>query len=288
MNYSPLFQSFFIIKEIYAERQRGSDGHFFVMEHPRPTDALLLLTDTTAMYRQERKEPLYVPHGALVYIPRGSTYSVENHCVNQNQEVRAMLFEFELQKLDIVSKTRPALGSCDMSEGYFSLGTNEITVLDLRPRLYESLFSSLVDRYQDCIKGQTSVISVYRAAYAIFDLLLKNQYLTAANHASAANVVEAAINYLAVIGEGERSVAQIAELCCVSISSLEKTFRKATGMSPVEYRMECKMMKAKNMLEDRNLSILQISAELGFCDSSYFCRKFKKVVGVSPTKFRSL
>ena len=44
--------------------------------------------------------------------------------------------------------------------------------------------------------------------------------------------------------------------------------------------------KAKEMLMDHSKTVSQIALELGFTDSAYFDRVFKKEVGISPGKFR--
>lgn len=46
------------------------------------------------------------------------------------------------------------------------------------------------------------------------------------------------------------------------------------------------MVKAKEFLENSNMKISQIAREVGFTNSSYFCRSFKEFFGDSPESCR--
>ncbi len=286
MNYGTLYSSFFTIHDIYAQRQEGRDGSLFEMSNPRPTDAFLLFTESTAIYTQNENELLYVPNGALVYIPKGSIYTVVNHCVDKEGKVKVILFEFSLKKAEnvgIISKRSNFVPEA-RSEESFSYGADRITIVDFRPKLYERLFNALVDAYNDYLSKKAAAISVHRVAYGIFDLLIKNRH--SPSDISNNSVIDIAMNYLANIGYGEKSISEIASACCVSVSSLEKTFIKVLGISPVRYRNECKILKAKNLLLEENLTVSEISDILGFCDSAHFCKAFKNAMGVTPSEFR--
>ena len=49
-----------------------------------------------------------------------------------------------------------------------------------------------------------------------------------------------------------------------------------------QYRME----KAKELLTDTNMKIVNISEKTGYPNVSYFCQSFREYFGVSPQKFR--
>ena len=52
------------------------------------------------------------------------------------------------------------------------------------------------------------------------------------------------------------------------------------------YVREVRMNKAKELLENTNMKISGISAEVGFSSSTYFCRSFREFFGVSPESCR--
>lgn len=71
-----------------------------------------------------------------------------------------------------------------------------------------------------------------------------------------------------------------------SVSYLSHLFKKNTGKSLPEYIEDLRINDAKRLLKESNLSIIEISEILGFCNSAYFTSVFKKHLGVSPLKYK--
>ena len=67
---------------------------------------------------------------------------------------------------------------------------------------------------------------------------------------------------------------------------MSRTFEKIVGCTPIEYRNQIRIERAKTLLEDTSLPIQEIAATVGYSSATYFCDAFKKAVGVSPMKFR--
>lgn len=78
---------------------------------------------------------------------------------------------------------------------------------------------------------------------------------------------------------------QIAEKCAMSVSSLQRHFKATYGKTVSEYRAEMKISKAKELLTSGAHTLEEIAEILGFCDSSYFGKCFKKHEGMSPKKY---
>jgi len=83
-------------------------------------------------------------------------------------------------------------------------------------------------------------------------------------------------------------VADFAKLMNISPNHLNKSVRVTTSKSATEIIDEIKLIEIKYLLYQSNLSISEISYEMGYLDVSYFTRFFKKREGVSPKKFRTL
>jgi AraC-like DNA-binding protein len=83
------------------------------------------------------------------------------------------------------------------------------------------------------------------------------------------------------------SVHEIAEKVNFSYSHFCLLFKKTFGTSPIDYFIGMKIQKACKLLLNNNGKIKEVSLELGYDDQYYFSRIFKKVVGVSPGKFRN-
>ena len=56
--------------------------------------------------------------------------------------------------------------------------------------------------------------------------------------------------------------------------------------SPIQYLLELRMRHACALLEESDLTIDQIAAATGFCDSNYFLKLYKRKFGISAGKAR--
>jgi len=73
----------------------------------------------------------------------------------------------------------------------------------------------------------------------------------------------------------------------IGYSYFRKKFKEYTGISPHQYHLELKIMRARELLVSTNKTIKEICFEVGFESSHYFSRFFKQKVGVSPSELRN-
>jgi len=78
----------------------------------------------------------------------------------------------------------------------------------------------------------------------------------------------------------------IAKICCLTPNYLCSLFREETGLTLHQYLFKIRMEKAKQFLENSDLSIKQVSYKVGYKDPNYFSRTFKKNTGLPPTRYR--
>mgnify|MGYP002631807761 FL=1 len=76
------------------------------------------------------------------------------------------------------------------------------------------------------------------------------------------------------------------EMSRQSRSHFIRTFSKATRLSPFEYLIQLRLQRAMGLLRNSRLTISQIAYEVGFNDSNYFARQFRKRKGTSPLAYR--
>lgn len=63
-------------------------------------------------------------------------------------------------------------------------------------------------------------------------------------------------------------------------------YKELTGLSPIQHFLHLKIERACYLLDITQQSVSEISYSLGYEDSYYFSRLFKKVMGISPTRYR--
>jgi AraC-like DNA-binding protein len=71
----------------------------------------------------------------------------------------------------------------------------------------------------------------------------------------------------------------------MSESSLLRTFRRALGLTPIAYLIHVRIRRAIDMMRNEGANVTEAAFRVGFSDSNYFSRQFRKVMGTSPRRF---
>ncbi|NFI95292.1 response regulator [Clostridium botulinum] len=100
--------------------------------------------------------------------------------------------------------------------------------------------------------------------------------------------IKAAIEYIQNNFDEKVSLEQMASICNLSPCYFSKVFKKAVGVNFVSYVNDTKINKAKELLENTDIPVLNVALDLGFDDCGYFIRVFKKSQGVTPKKYREV
>lgn len=98
--------------------------------------------------------------------------------------------------------------------------------------------------------------------------------------------VEAVKRYIAAHYGDEMSVERLSELVYMAPSYLSSVFKKETGQNLNRFIKSVRMEKAKDLLEQTMMKIVDISTACGYPNVSYFCSSFREYYGISPQKFR--
>ncbi|GIP25772.1 hypothetical protein J23TS9_09020 [Paenibacillus sp. J23TS9] len=80
-------------------------------------------------------------------------------------------------------------------------------------------------------------------------------------------------------------IEQLSKLICRSPNYTTALFREVYGHSPIRYMHQLRMLEACNLLISSDMTIASISQYLGYYDTSYFHRVFKKHTGMAPTDY---
>lgn len=167
-------------------------------------------------------------------------------------------------------------------EGVQELYPSENSRLSDRINLFEEIFNTLIKGY--------SKDNIYYAMscfhYFLGSLIYTNKYRETAKKQEI-DVVEKSIHYMNENIERKITLQELADNISYSSSHYSTLFHAKTGYSPLNYFMRLKIQKSCKLLEFTNMKIYEIAYKLGFEDSFYFCRVFTKIMGVSPSKFRS-
>lgn len=78
----------------------------------------------------------------------------------------------------------------------------------------------------------------------------------------------------------------LAQLAGLSRFHFLRAFRKTTEETPYQYLLRRRIARAQTMLQNGNMSITEIASAVGFRDSTRFIKAFRKMVGVTPGRYR--
>lgn len=232
---------------------------FQCINSPKKENLFLLLVGCSARYVEKSGKITLCKSGDLVYVPKGSEYRVE-------------LFDFESEKSHTIG-INFLLGSENgeeifLSDGVFVIGSSKTSAL-------ENLFIETI-KNNSLNDKKIALMQIFSALSEIN--LVKNfpKYIIDS------------VNYLNENLEYLPTVKELADRALVSEVYFRKQFKACYQKSPVEYRNELRLDRAKSYLEHGEISIQEISDTLGYATVSHFIKEFKKRYGYSPLKFRKL
>lgn len=85
---------------------------------------------------------------------------------------------------------------------------------------------------------------------------------------------------------GGANLGELARRLGISPRTLNRRFREATGLGPQQYLNNLRLGTARDLLRRSNLSVSEISWQVGLQDVSYFSRLFRRHHGVNPVRYR--
>lgn len=242
------------ISQIVCIRQNWTVTHnsWSYLDSPRPNDGIIYIDAGTAVYTLPDGQEILVRPGDILYLPQDSRYFVKFV-----PDSSSFLLNFRLfcERAEICVSDRPFVACRDI---------NNLFREDFRTLC--KLYSATTDRL--LIKAKA------------FELVSR---MTDRPDPSKNDSVIAYINSHL---NTSLSVADIAKSCAMSESSFRRMMIRETGLSPIRYILNQKIMKAKQLLTVGELSVEDIAASLGFYDSAHFIKIFKKETGFTPTKYR--
>ncbi|NJP40366.1 response regulator [Oscillospiraceae bacterium HV4-5-C5C] len=86
--------------------------------------------------------------------------------------------------------------------------------------------------------------------------------------------------------EPDLSVRALADYCYLTPTYFSSLFKRKTGRTVGQYLTEYRIEKARLLLRDESFKLYQVARQVGYEDSNYFARIFKKQTGLSPSEYR--
>ncbi len=114
---------------------------------------------------------------------------------------------------------------------------------------------------------------------------MKQSYDTHCNHLEA-DTIQQIKQYIMDHSHQDISLDTLARKVGLSPIYISKMFKEKQGINYIDFLTECRMEKAKRLMNDSEKSIKEITFEVGYHDPNYFSKVFKKMTNVSPKEYR--
>ncbi|AIQ17907.1 response regulator [Paenibacillus sp. FSL H7-0357] len=128
----------------------------------------------------------------------------------------------------------------------------------------------------------TAMISVLKQEFCEW-MLESNKVMAREDGRS---VVEKAKRYIEDNYHKDLSIEELSEVAGLSISHFCTLFKQISGYTFLEFVTNCRMEKAKYILQNSNVKVYQVAPLVGYQDPRYFTQVFKKATGKTPTEYR--
>src|SRR5262249_21305547 len=88
--------------------------------------------------------------------------------------------------------------------------------------------------------------------------------------------------------EQEITLGALAEIAGMSSHYFSELFKQSLGISPHQYVLRRRIDRGRKLLHDPSISVSEAAIRSGFSDQSHFTKLFRRIVGVTPTRYRSI
>lgn len=93
-------------------------------------------------------------------------------------------------------------------------------------------------------------------------------------------------NYIEKNFQKNLSIPFLSKKLSMSERNYNRRFKEATSETAINYIQKLRVEKAKKLLESRRISFDEISYKVGYENTSYFRKLFKKTTGLSPNEYK--
>lgn len=237
--------------------QNLEPGFTVIREKGRLDFQIILITDGHCIAYHDGKEYRLSAGNILIYEP------------NEYQEYRFNTNSTSLWCHFSGTAVREIFESCRLCGGVYHLPPE---------KGISDIFSTLIQRFHLNGSEKMAVPSLLELIYAVSDALYKPEKQN--------NSISAVLTYINANYNKQLTLKELARISGYSLSRFSHLFAEITGTTPIKYQNAIRLKLSLEMLTSTSLSVSEIAYSLGFSDPLYFSRIFKKMYGVSPSKYR--
>ena len=99
--------------------------------------------------------------------------------------------------------------------------------------------------------------------------------------------IESAIRFFNMYYHWDIEIKEYANQHLMTPYWFSQNFKKVTGCSPAQYLISLRMANAMNLLDNTDYTVAQVAAAVGYENTQYFHRLFRKHTGMTPNEYKN-
>ncbi|MDL2301489.1 AraC family transcriptional regulator [Lachnospiraceae bacterium OttesenSCG-928-D06] len=150
---------------------------------------------------------------------------------------------------------------------------------------HNKAIGTLFDLFRQARNGQ--MLPPYYASELGYRFLCQLAQIFLYSHFSYSSRTQSAIQIMEQDYNSINSIEELANMLHITPSHFAREFRNETGVPPIKYLTNIRLLHASKLLQETSLSINDIALACGFSSGNYFTKLFHKQTDMTPLEFRS-
>ncbi len=251
----------------------------------------ILVADDEPIERQviNKKIMNFFPDMAEIYMAENGLEAVR---IFEEKNCQVVILDIEMpgmNGLEAAEKIRKKDASCSIifltafDEFSYAKKAIEVRALDylLKPGADQDLINVLEEAFRLCDRNENMGTGYFAAPVETAPSEDKEESV------SANLLVGEVTRYIEEHYKEDIALQNIAGLMGYSDVYFCKLFKQNFGKNFITFLNEFRIDRAKELLADPKINIKDVSVEAGYRDANYFTRVFKRMVGMTPSEYRS-
>lgn len=248
---------------------------------------------TYEIYYQLNGEKYYFIKDKTYHIKSGDIVLINSYDLHRTSAVNSDTTERILVRINenFINKIENSYGRIDL----FSFFRDNSPILRLSPTASDTIkvqLFKMLTHYNIFKDKNDGLTDLYMRTLTVEILILlnqlypSNQYKVFVHPSSMHKKISEAVIYINSNYMNDINLNSVSYKFHISKYYFARLFKVITGLTFIDYLNIIRLKESQTLLLQTNLTISRISGDVGYSDSSYFCRIFKKYYHISPAQYR--
>ena len=223
--------------------------------------------------------------GDFLYVPPTMVFKIE--ATEGEAGMRSMVFDSSIIEENMENF------DTEIFYMFYVQSKNKIVVFGKEHPVYKTLKKYMQESYDEYVSKDVCYKLPIRANIYLMMTALLRYYCGSKNELDRMiyhNVMRLrpVITYIAEHYKEKIYIETLSDMITVSPDYFTKMFKDSIGRTPIDYIHGLRINRAMQMLATTDISVNDISDQLGFSNSNYFHKIFKQYMDTSPAAYRKL